>query len=104
MLKDSRGVDTWQLHVSDEAGEYNASTERIANIDDSTARWLKVTATNDGAFTVHDPRTGELAEYCARNARCARRVSTVEERFASAKLSPRNSEALSLFLDRCGTC
>lgn len=33
MLKDSRGVDTWQLHVSDEAGEYNAPTERIANIE-----------------------------------------------------------------------
>lgn len=66
MLHGAAGVDAWQLHVSTEAGEYNAPPERIANLDDSTAHWFKVRAKADGSFTLTNGRTGATKSYAAR--------------------------------------
>ena len=40
---------------------------RIANLDESTAHWLKVSATMDGSFTVTNGRTGETKAYGVRS-------------------------------------
>jgi competence protein ComEC len=66
MLRAATGVDSWQLHVSDEAGEDNAPAERIANLDDSSANWLKVQANADGSFSIGNPRTGTIKKYGVR--------------------------------------
>lgn len=63
MLQQASGVESWQLHVSEEAGEYNAHAERIANLDEAPAHWLKVVARKDGGFAVINPRTGVRKEY-----------------------------------------
>lgn len=62
MLRETPGLDSWQLHVSSEAGGENAPAERIANLDD-TAYWLKVTANADGSFTMTNSRTGVSKAY-----------------------------------------
>lgn len=57
------GLETWQLHKTVNANAPNAPDERIANLDESTAHWLKVSATDDGSFTVTNPRTGQATSY-----------------------------------------
>ena len=64
MLRAAQAVDSWQLHISDEGGDDNAPLELIANLDQASAHWLKVTARADGSFTVTNGRTG-LAKYYA---------------------------------------
>lgn len=66
MLRKEQGLDAWQLHVSGEAGENNAPPERIANLDDVSAHWLKVAARADGSFKVTNARTGITKQYDAR--------------------------------------
>jgi competence protein ComEC len=66
MLRASQGVDSWQLHLSGEATEDNAPVERVANLDETTAHWLKVTARDDGSFSIANPRTGVTKAYGAR--------------------------------------
>jgi len=66
MLRATPGVDSWQLHLSGEAADENALPERIANLDETTAHWLKVTAREDGSFTVTNGRTGIGRSYPAR--------------------------------------
>jgi hypothetical protein len=56
----------WQLHRSEAAGEQNFASERIANLDESTAHWLKLSANADGSFRVLNGRTGEWTSYPAR--------------------------------------
>jgi competence protein ComEC len=58
--------DVWQLHRSEAAGDSNFRAERIANLDESTAHWIKLSATEDGAFRILNGRTGELKNYPAR--------------------------------------
>lgn len=58
--------DTWQLHRSEAAGDRNFPAERIANLDESTAHWIKLSATADGSFRVLNGRTGEWKNYPAR--------------------------------------
>ena len=65
MLREATEVDAWQLHVSGEAGENNAPPERVANLDETTAHWLKVTAKADGSFIVTNGRTGADKVYRA---------------------------------------
>jgi hypothetical protein len=43
----------------------DAPIERIANLDDATAHWLKVSARTDGSFTVTNRRTDAVEEYSA---------------------------------------
>jgi competence protein ComEC len=58
--------DVWQLHRSEDAGDQNFPLERIANPDESTAYWIKLSAREDGSFRVLNARTGESKAYPAR--------------------------------------
>jgi hypothetical protein len=46
-------------------GDSNFPAERIANLDASTAHWIKLAATKDGSFRVLNGRTGEWKDYPA---------------------------------------
>ena len=58
--------DVWQLHRSEAAGDSNFAAERIANLDESTAHWIKLSAAADGSFRVFNGRTGEWKNYPVR--------------------------------------
>jgi len=62
----TRLEDVWQLHRSEAAGDSNFPAGRIANLDESTAHWIKLSAAEDGSFRVLNGRTGELKSYPAR--------------------------------------
>jgi competence protein ComEC len=66
MLQAANGVETWQLHRAEAAGDANVPAERIANLDTSTAHWVKVTARGDGSFTVVNGRTAASRTYSRR--------------------------------------
>ena len=55
--------DVWQLHRSEKAADKNFAAERIANPDESTAYWVKLSANKDGSFRVLNGRTGEWMSY-----------------------------------------
>lgn len=59
--------DVWQLHLSAEAGTSNFPVTSVANLDDSTAHWIKLVANSDGSFRVFNQRTGESKEYAPRS-------------------------------------
>lgn len=59
-------VDVWQLHRSIAALGYNFDLDRIANPDDSTEHWIKLSASADGSFRVLNARTGTWVSYPAR--------------------------------------
>jgi competence protein ComEC len=59
--------DVWQLHWSRKAGDRNFASERIANPDESTAYWIKLSANKDGSFRVLNGRTGEWKSYPSRD-------------------------------------
>lgn len=65
-----RGVksleDVWQLHRSQAGGSQNFADDHIANLDESTGHWLKVSATEDGSFVVTNGRTGKTQTYPAK--------------------------------------
>jgi competence protein ComEC len=58
--------DVWQLHRSENPGAENFADERIANIDDRTAHWIKLSANDDGSFRVMNGRTGVVTSYRVR--------------------------------------
>ncbi len=67
-LHQSRGLeDAWQLHRSLPPGPRFFNDDRVANLDESTAFWLKVSARADGSFVVTNARTGEAKAYGARS-------------------------------------
>jgi len=55
--------DVWQLHASTDAAEANFPSRYIANLDESTAYWIKLVASEDGSFRVFNQRTGEWKTY-----------------------------------------
>lgn len=57
--------DLWQLHYSEEGGPtHNVAERRIANLQGSdTGNYLKVTALEDGGFTVFNSRDGATKAY-----------------------------------------
>ena len=56
-LRRAPGLDAaWQLHTSMNGG--NLSDSHIANLDETTAHWIKASAQESGAFTVTNGRTG----------------------------------------------
>ena len=57
--------DVWQLHRSDKAGDSNYAAGYVANPDESTSYWIKLTARDDGSFQVLNQRTGEWKSYAA---------------------------------------
>jgi competence protein ComEC len=66
-LRRAAGIeDVWQLHRSTKTGTENFADERIANLDESTAHWIKVSAGADGSFQVTNGRTGATKKYAAR--------------------------------------
>jgi competence protein ComEC len=56
----------WQLHRSANPGAENFSEDLIANLDQTTAHWIKVNAGEDGSFRVTNGRTGAVRTYRAR--------------------------------------
>ena len=59
--------DVWQLHRSEAAGQANFAADHIANLDESSAHWIKLSAGEDGSFRVTNQRTGESKIYPARS-------------------------------------
>src|SRR5262245_43130322 len=55
--------DVWQIDRSRNAGVENFADERIANLDDGTAHWIKVSASQDGSFELTNQRTGARKAY-----------------------------------------
>ena len=55
--------DVWQLHRSDAAGDQNYPEDRIANLDESGAHWIKLSAFGDGSFRIYNGRTGVWKDY-----------------------------------------
>jgi len=55
--------DAWQLHRSLPKGARYFDDDHIANLDESTAHWLKVSAKADGSFVVTNGRTGATKSY-----------------------------------------
>ncbi len=53
----------WQLHASENTGVENFAEEQIANLDDQTAHWIKLSAFGDGSFRIYNPRTEEWVNY-----------------------------------------
>jgi len=65
-LRGVAGLDSWQLHRSVLDGAQNAPDGRLANLDETTGHWIKVSAKNDGSFRVTNGRTGQNVSYEAR--------------------------------------
>jgi competence protein ComEC len=63
MLHRTPGVDVWQLHRSAIEGAVNFPDGRIANLDETTGHWIKLSARDDGSFTVTNQRTGATKSY-----------------------------------------
>jgi beta-lactamase superfamily II metal-dependent hydrolase len=55
--------DVWQLDKSRTEGAQNFGDERIANLDETTGHWLKISANEDGSFRVTNGRTGAGKDY-----------------------------------------
>lgn len=53
----------WQLHRSELDGAENFEEGHIANLDEQTAHWIKLTAYRDGSFRIRNGRTGVWEEY-----------------------------------------
>jgi competence protein ComEC len=66
-LRAARGIeDVWQLHTSRNPGAQNFANDRIANLDETTAHWLKLSANADGSFSMTNGRTGAAKTYAPR--------------------------------------
>ena len=67
IVRSSPGLeDFWQLHYSESAAAANMPPAMIANLDASTAHFIKLSAQRDGSFAVTNARTGETRAYKAR--------------------------------------
>lgn len=64
-IHDSPGLqDFWQLHYAVDGGkDHNTAEPFIANLDETTADGIKVTARRDGSFTVTNTRNGMTKTY-----------------------------------------
>ncbi|HEY1910989.1 MAG TPA: MBL fold metallo-hydrolase, partial [Vicinamibacterales bacterium] len=68
IVHDTPGLlDLWQLHFAVAGGpDHNAPEALIANVDETTAYGIKVSADRDGSFTVTNARNGQIKRYSAR--------------------------------------
>jgi hypothetical protein len=67
-LRQDQGIqDAWQLHRSVLPDTQNYPDANIANLDDSTAHWIKAVALPDGSFSILNGRTGEMRRYQRRS-------------------------------------
>lgn len=55
--------DTWQLHRSEAPAADNFGDEKIANLNEHTAFWIKLSAKRDGSFRIFNARTSEWQDY-----------------------------------------
>ena len=55
--------DVWQLHLSEAAGDSNFAPKTVANLNESSAYWIKLVAKADGSFRLFNQRTGEWTNY-----------------------------------------
>ncbi len=62
-LRAMPSIDSWQLHRNPANGAANVADERIANLDERTSAWIKLSAREDGSFTVTNSRTGFSKTY-----------------------------------------
>ena len=65
-MRDVPGLDVWQLHRAMATGAVNVDDARIANPDETTSAWIKLSARKDGSFAVTNGRTGVTAVYPVR--------------------------------------
>jgi hypothetical protein len=56
-------TDGWQLHRTTYRDSLNVPDERIANLDQTTAAWIKLSASADGSLTITNGRTGTTKAY-----------------------------------------
>jgi len=64
VIHDTPGLeDLWQVHRSVAGGERNAPEQFIANLDESTAHAIDITADRSGAFAVTNTRNGFSRQY-----------------------------------------
>src|SRR5262245_29297308 len=68
IVRDAPGLqDLWQVHRAVNAdAAHNAPEQFIANLDETTAFGIKVSAERDGSFTVTNARNGQTKKYPAR--------------------------------------
>ncbi|MBI4266448.1 MAG: MBL fold metallo-hydrolase [Acidobacteria bacterium] len=61
------GLDLWQLHASEREGARNAPDDFIANVqaENCDGYWIKLTANDDGSFSLVNGRTGFTRAYPA---------------------------------------
>jgi len=59
--------EVWQLHYAVDAKELNSPADFVANPDETTAYYIKVTARPDGGFTLANPRNGFHKDYGPRS-------------------------------------
>lgn len=57
------GIAGWQLHRTQQPGAENMPDAQIANLDTTTAAWLKLSAERDGSFSITNGRTGQTISY-----------------------------------------
>ncbi len=57
------GIAGWQLHRTEQPGAENMPDAQIANMDTTTAAWLKLSARRDGSFSITNGRTGQVVSY-----------------------------------------
>jgi competence protein ComEC len=69
-VRQSPGLEAaWQMHYQPQGGkEHNVPDEFIANLktEQCPGNWLKLSAQEDGSFTITNSRTGETKSYKAR--------------------------------------
>jgi hypothetical protein len=65
IIKDSPGLeDLWQLHYAVDAGaDHNAAEAFIANVDDTTAHEITISAQRNGSFDITNGRNGHRKTY-----------------------------------------
>ncbi len=66
-LRGMPAIDVWQLHRAMAPAVTNAPDDRIANLDEATSAWIKLSAKRDGSFTVTNGRTGVATSYPTRH-------------------------------------
>jgi hypothetical protein len=56
-------IEVWQLHRAAAPDVVNSPDGYIANLDTSTAYWVKAVALPDGSFSITNGRTGEARRF-----------------------------------------
>lgn len=65
VIRDAPGLqDLWQLHYAVDAGaDHNSPAPFLANLDETTAHGIRISARPDGSFTVTNERNGHSKRY-----------------------------------------